>query len=133
MLDTNTVSYILKGRSTAARVKLAGLQTHQVACISTITEAELEYGLAKNLNAFNFRTAVVAFLGKIQVLTWGREEASVYGQLRAKQEAAGNRLESMNLLIAAHAIAVGATLVTRDKVFSQVPDLPAVENWAIDL
>jgi tRNA(fMet)-specific endonuclease VapC len=53
--------------------------------------------------------------------------------LRVKQEAEGRPLESMDLLIAAHAIAAGAILVTGDGVFSHVPDLLGRENWATDL
>ena len=73
------------------------------------------------------------FLAKIPILPWGSEEALVYGGLRAKQEAAGKPLESMDLLIAAHALAQGAVLVTNDKAFAQVKELPATVNWAIDL
>jgi tRNA(fMet)-specific endonuclease VapC len=55
---------------------------------------------------------------------------SEYGQLRAKQEASGKTLGNLDLLIAAHAIAVGAVLVTNDKAFSSVADLPKIVNWA---
>jgi tRNA(fMet)-specific endonuclease VapC len=133
MLDTNTVSYILKGKSAAARARLARLGAHETACISIITEFELEYGLAKNPNARNLRNALRWFLARIQVLPLGPAEARAYGQLRVTQEAAGRPLESMDMLIAAHAIAVGATLVTGDKVFNYVPGLAGKENWASDL
>lgn len=133
MLDTNTVSYILKGKSPAARVRLASLGPDQVACISIVTEFELEFGLAKNPNAQNLRRAIQWFLGRIQILTLGSAEARTYGQLRVQQEAAGRPLGSMDMLIAAHAIAVGAVLVTADTVFNSVAGLAGIENWAIDL
>jgi len=133
ILDTNTVSYIVKGKSPAARARLAGLGSDESACISIVTEFELEYGLAKRPNAANLRHALRWFLARIQVLPLGSAEARAYGQLRVKQEAAGRPLESMDMLIAAHAIAAGAILVTGDKVFSYVPDLSARENWATDL
>ncbi len=133
MLDTNTVSYILKRKSFAAREKLAGLAKSEVGCISAITEAEIRYGLAKTPGAHHLLTAVEGFISKIQILAWGRKEARAYGVLRAKQEASGKILGNLDLLIAAHAIAVGATLVTSDKAFSQVEDLPATVNWATDL
>jgi tRNA(fMet)-specific endonuclease VapC len=133
MLDTNTVSYILKGKSPAARARLAGLGTDEVACISIVTEFELEFGLAKSPNAQNLRRALRGFLARIQILPLGSAEARAYGQLRARQEAAGRPLESMDMLIAAHAIAVGAILVTRDKVFHYVSGLAGQENWATDL
>jgi tRNA(fMet)-specific endonuclease VapC len=133
MLDTNTVSYIIKDKSPASRAKLANLQQGEIACISAITEAKLQYGIARNLKSVAIRLAVEAFCARIQVLPWGREEAEAYGGLRAKQEAAGKPLGNMDLLIAAHAISVGAILVTNDKVFLQVADLPATVNWATEL
>jgi tRNA(fMet)-specific endonuclease VapC len=133
MLDTNTVSYIVKGKSPAARARLASLGADETACISIVTEFELEFGLARNPNAASLRDALRWFLARVQVLPLGSAEARAYGQLRVKQEAAGRPLESMDMLIAAHAIAVGAILVTRDKVFTHVPDLAGKENWATDL
>ncbi len=133
MLDTNTVSYIVRGKSPASRAKLANLKHGEIACISAITEGEIQYGLAKNPKATALRSTVEGFVAKIQVLPWGREEAQAYGELRAKQEAAGNQLGNLDTLIAAHAISVGAILVTNDKVFSRVPDLAAILNWATDL
>ena len=133
MLDTNTVSYIVKGKSPAARARLAALGTDESACISIVTEFELEFGLAKNPNTVNLRNALRWFMARIQVLTLGSAEARAYGQLRVQQEAVGRPLESMDMLIAAHAIAVGAILVTRDGVFSHVPLLVGRENWATDL
>jgi tRNA(fMet)-specific endonuclease VapC len=133
MIDTNVVSYIIKGKSPAARAKLANLQHGDVACISVITEAELQYGLARNPHATVLRSAIEGFLAKIQVLPWGREEALAYGGLRAKQETAGKLLGNLDMLIAAHAISVGAILVTNDQVFSCVADLQPPVNWATEL
>ena len=133
MLDTNTVSYIVKGKSPAARARLAGLGADDSACISIVTEFELEFGLAKNPNAEDLRHALHWFLARMKVLPLGSTEARTYGQLRVKQETAGRPLQSMDMLIAAHAIAVGAILVTRDAVFSHVPDLVGRENWATDM
>jgi tRNA(fMet)-specific endonuclease VapC len=129
MLDTNTVSDIVRGKSLAARAKLASLPPEEIACISAITEAELQYGLAKTPKATTIRPVVEAFVAKIQVLPWGREEALVYGAFRAKQEAAGKPLGNLDMLIAAHAISVGAILVTSDKALLQVADLPTVD-WS---
>jgi tRNA(fMet)-specific endonuclease VapC len=134
MLDTNVVSYIVRGKSPASRRKLANLPHGQLACISVITEAELYDGLAKRPNATVLRLAVQGFLAKIQVLAWGREAAQAYGALRAKQEAAGKPLGNLDMLIAAHAISAGANLVTNDKAFLNVAELAATtENWATEL
>jgi tRNA(fMet)-specific endonuclease VapC len=132
MIDTNTVSYIVKGNSPASRAKLAGLLRGEIACISAITEAELQYGVAKSPKAETLRPALEGFLAKIQILPWGRDEAYAYGQIRAKQEAAGKPLGNLDMLIAAHAVSVGAILVTNDKAFSHVADLPGILSWATD-
>jgi len=132
MLDTNIVSDIVKGKSLAARARLANLQYGEIACISAITEAELQYGLAKTPKATVIRPVVESFIAKIQVLPWGREEALTYGALRAKQEAAGKPLGNLDMLIAAHAISVGAILVTNDKGFLQLADLPATVDWSTE-
>lgn len=133
MMDTNTVSYIVKGVSPAARARLSRLGRDEVACISSITFAEIQFGFAKRPPTAGFRAAIEGFLSKIPVLPWDREEAIVYGLLRAKQEAKGRTLENMDMLIAAHAIAVGARLVTHDAVFRQVVDLGATVDWASDV
>jgi len=133
MLDTNMVSYIVKGQSPAARAKLLSLGDDSIACLSSITEAEIKYGLAKRPEATGLRTLMEGFLASIRVLTWGRDEADAYGLLRAKLEAAGKTLGSMDLMIAAHAIATDAVLVTNDKAFQHVEEIFASVNWATDL
>jgi tRNA(fMet)-specific endonuclease VapC len=98
-----------------------------------ITEAEIRYGLAKRPEAVALRERMEWFLAAVKVLPWGRDEARAYGVLRANLESSGKTLENMDMLIAAHAIAIGAVLVTNDKAFAQVEDLHATENWATDL
>ncbi|MGB8259520.1 MAG: type II toxin-antitoxin system VapC family toxin [Terracidiphilus sp.] len=133
MLDTNMVSYIAKGHSKAARARMLNLGENEVVCLSVITDAEIRYGLAKRPGATALRERMEWFLAAVKVLPWGRDEAKAYGELRAKLELAGETLENMDMQIAAHAIAVGATLVTNDKAFAQVTDLPGTVNWATDL
>jgi len=133
MLDTNMVSYVVKGRSPAARARLLALKDDEVAAISAITEAEIRYGLAKRPEATALKALMEGFLASIQVLPWDRDEADAYGRVRAKLEKNGISLGSMDMMIAAHASASGAVLVTNDKVFSQVEDLHATVNWATDL
>jgi tRNA(fMet)-specific endonuclease VapC len=141
MLDTNMVSYILKARSPAARTRLASLGEGEIACISSITEAELLYGIAKSAGSPAGRPSdndqrkrsLDWFLARLKVQPWGREEAAAYGQLRAKQEAMGKTLGPLDMQIAAHAVALRAILITNDKAFHNVPDLAGVENWATDL
>ncbi len=133
MLDTNTVSYIVRGKSPAARDRLDGLKMNEVGCISVVTEAEIHYGLARKPPTLAFLTVHNDFLGKIQILPWGSDEAQAYGTLRFKLERTGKTLSALDMLIAAHAISTNATLVTGDKTFAQVEDLRPPVNWAIDL
>jgi len=133
MLDTNMVSYIARGRSSAARNRLAGLKDDEVACISAITEGEIHYGLSKRPEATAVKSAMEGALARLRILPWGRDEAQAYGVLRAKLEASGTILGNMDMLIAAHAISIGAVLVTNDKAFAQVDELHASVNWATDL
>lgn len=133
MLDTNTVSNIVRGRSLAARKKMLSLPADSIACISTITEAEICYGLAKRPQAEALQRLMDGFLASIRILPWGRHEARVYGHLRARLEATGLSLASMDMMIAAHAVATNAILVTHDKAFSQVKELHRVVNWATDM
>jgi tRNA(fMet)-specific endonuclease VapC len=133
MLDTNTVSYIVRGKSPAARAKLHSLKGEETACISVITEAELRYGTAKQAPGLVRQAALNILFDRLRILPWTSEEALVYGDLRAKLERAGKILGNLDMLIAAHAISANATLVTRDKAFAQVEDLRPTVNWAVDL
>ena len=133
LLDTNTVSYIVKGKSSTARARLASLSPGETACISSITEAELLYGIAKAGVGEERKKSLDWFLNRLKVWPWGRQEAAVYGTLRARQEALGKTLGPLDTLIAAHAISLEAVLVTSDRAFHQVQDLITIENWATDL
>jgi tRNA(fMet)-specific endonuclease VapC len=133
LLDTDTVSYISKGKSLVARARLEALGDEEIACISSITEAEMRYGLAKRPSAHALRAAIEALLFKFRILPWGSKEAAAYGGLRAKLEAGGQTLSKLDLQIAAHAVAIGAVLVTNDKAFLHVEDLSATANWAPDI
>jgi tRNA(fMet)-specific endonuclease VapC len=133
MLDTNMVSYIAKGRSQAARNRMLNLEQDEAVCMSVITEAEVCYGLAKRPDATALRERMEWFLSAVKVLPWGRDEARTYGTVRARLESSGKTRESMDMQIAAHAIAAGAVLVTNDNAFAYVEDLQPTVNWATDL
>ncbi len=114
MLDTNTVSFILSRKSPAAQTKARSLSLSSTLCISTITEGELFFGLAK-AGGGTRESALELFLTTVKVYPWNTKAARAYGTLRAMQEAAGSPLQPLDTQIAAHAIALGATLVTHDK------------------
>ena len=97
--------------------------------VSVITEAELRYGVAKRGSPKGLATRVHEFLVRVEVLPWTQEVAWVYGGLRASCEAAGATLAPMDMMIAAHAKAVGAILVTRDRAFGHVPGGLNLRDW----
>jgi len=133
LLDTNTLSYIAKGKSPAARVRLESLGDEDTVCVSVVSEAELRYGLAKRPAARVLRAAIEGLLSKLRILPWGSKEAATYGDLRARLETVGVVLAAMDMMIAAQAIAAGAVLVTNDKAFSHIRGLHGIENWATDV
>lgn len=133
LLDTNTVSHIVRGRSLEARTRLAATKAPHLACISSITEGEIRYGLAKIGASAKLIEGMNLFLERIRILPWHSEEAQAYGDLRSRMEKTGKPLGNLDMLIAAHAVAVGAILVTADKAFRQVKGLRGIENWATDL
>ena len=126
MLDTNTVSYLIKGHPAVSRrvvnVPMASL------CISSITEGELLFGLAKRPDAKQLHTVVREFLLRVDVLPWDSAIAECYGAVRAELERQGKILGPLDLLIATHALGTGAILVTNDRAFCQVAGLH-VEDW----
>ena len=72
------------------------------------------------------------FLLRVEVLPWDGEAATVYGDLRSSCAASGITLGALDMMIAAHAVAAKATLVTHDQAFSLVPGgVLAVEDWII--
>lgn len=129
MLDTNIASHVIRGDISTIREKLASVPMQDVV-ISSVTQAELLYGLAKRAYPKGLSTRVHEFLIRVDILDWNHEIASVYGDLRAQCEAAGITLSSLDMMIAAHAKTVNAILVTRDKAFSRIPDWFRAENWA---
>ncbi len=128
MLDTNTVSDLLRGHPRVARrvveVPMAEL------CVSAVTEGELSFGLAKRPDATRLQLAVGQFLRRVDVLPWDTLVAKRYGSVRADMARQGKTLAPLDLLIAAHALAIDAILVTNDRAFAQVTDLH-VEDWTL--
>ena len=102
-------------------------------CISVITEAEICYGLERNPQASRLRAAVAKFIGVVRILPWDSAAAQAYGNLRVRLEANGTPLDEADLMIAAHARALGAVLVSHDRVFRYLRGYVTVEDWATDL
>jgi tRNA(fMet)-specific endonuclease VapC len=127
MLDTNIVSDLLRNPKGAVTGHIVRVGSEAV-CVSIITAAELRYGCAKKGSA-KLLVHVEAILGSIQVLAFDVPADAEYGGLRAELEAAGKPIGPNDLLIAAHAYALGAVLVTANiGEFARVRGLK-VENW----
>ena len=128
MLDTNIASHVIKGDIPEIRERLASVPMHNVV-ISSVTQAELLYGLAKRSYPKGLSARIHEFLIRVDILPWNHDVATVYGDLRARCEAAGITLSPLDMMIAAHANAADAILVTRDKAFSRIPEGLRIENW----
>ncbi|MGE0329233.1 MAG: type II toxin-antitoxin system VapC family toxin [Ramlibacter sp.] len=128
LLDTNVVSHIMQGRDTALLARLVALSVGQVV-ISSVTLAELEYGLHRRGQPERLRNALAQLLLRMEVLAWDEQAALRYGELAAQLALRGITLASMDMMIAAHAVAVDATLVSRDKAFAQVQPKLRLEVW----
>lgn len=126
LLDTNTVSHIIK-RQPQALKRLLAVPMHSV-CISAITAGELAFGLAKRPDAVTLGTAVNEFLSRVEILPWGKDVAQTYGILRAQLQNKGTPLAALDTQIAAHALHVKAILVSSDKAFLQIDQLE-IQNW----
>ncbi len=128
MLDTNTASYIIKGEPAIIRERLLKVSMANV-CISVITEAELLRGVAKKPEAKHLPIAVKEFLLRVEILPWDSDAAETYAQLRTICENEGKSLGTMDMLIAAHSVAVGALLITNDKAFYNVKHYIDLDDW----
>ena len=126
MLDTNTVSWLLKGQPRVA-ARVAAIAPESV-CLSVVTEAELLFGVARRPEAKKLRAVVDELLAAIDVLPWTDATAHRYAIIRADVERRGKPLGALDLLIAAHAVEHDMVLVTNDRTFGAVPGL-LIEDW----
>lgn len=129
MLDTIMVSHVIKGDRPEIIERLAALPMEDIV-ISSISEGELFYGLAKRGHPKALSERIRQFLLRVDVLPWDHDVTRTYGDLRAACEAKGVTLAPLDIMIAAHAVATAATLVTRDKAFARVSEPLKVDDWA---
>jgi tRNA(fMet)-specific endonuclease VapC len=128
MLDTNVVSHIMQGRDAELLARLTQLPVGQVV-MSSVTLAELEYGLHRKGQPVRLKNALTQVLLRMDVLPWDEQVATCYGGFCCTLEAQGINLSDFDMMIAAHAVAVNATLVSRDKAFGQVAGRLRLEVW----
>lgn len=129
MLDTNIISDLVRNPQGKAAQRVAKAGEDNV-CTSIIVAAELRYGCAKSGSKRLLR-AVEDLLAEIPVLPLEVPADTEYGRIRSALEAAGKPIGSNDFLIAAHAHAIGATMVTANTAeFKRVKGLN-VENWLV--
>jgi len=128
MLDTNTVSYLIKNTHPAVRRHVAR-HPQAALCISAVTRAELLYGVARNPKATRIGAVVHELLHWVDTLDWARAIADRHGALRAELERKGIGVGLHDQMIAAHALALNLTLVSNDRAFERIEGL-RLENWA---
>jgi tRNA(fMet)-specific endonuclease VapC len=128
MLDTNICIYIIKRHPQSVLDRFSAFPVGDIG-ISSITLAELEYGAAKSAQPKKNREALEEFVSPLDIATFDRDAAESYGRIRATLERKGLPIGAMDMLIAAHALSLGANLVTNNEAeFRRVSGL-RVENW----
>lgn len=129
MLDTDIASYIIKGGYGAVEQHLVRTSPSDL-CISAMTRAELLYGLKGLSPRHHLHQAVQRFLSVTMMLPWDAEAANFYAEIKFHLKTAGTPIGDMDMLIAAHAIAADAVLVTNNTRHFKRIKLPLMmANW----
>ena len=129
LLDTNICIHLINRRPGFERAlrRVSGRSFGEI-CISAITSSELHYGAAKSTKKKENTAALDEFLSRFEVLDYPVEAASSYGSVRADLERSGKPIGNNDLLIAAHALAVGASVATANvKEFERVRGLKVLD------
>ncbi|MCC7222011.1 MAG: type II toxin-antitoxin system VapC family toxin [Candidatus Contendobacter sp.] len=130
MLDTDTTSYLIKGRSPAIEAKLAALPPAMV-CISVMTRAELLYGLKRLPPEHPLHLAVHQFLKIARILPWDEDAADFYADIRHQLVSTGQPIGEIDMMIAAHSLSAGAILVTNNlRHFQRITAPLMLTNWS---
>lgn len=127
MLDTNMCIYVINKRDPALREQF--VEHADSLCVSSISYAELAYGAVHSRRVKHNERELAAFVKDLDILPFGQESAAHYGDIRHTLTKKGALIGANDLLIAAHARSVDATLVTNnDREFRHVPKLH-LDNW----
>ena len=128
LLDTNICIYLIKKKPSHVFEKFSRHPVGDIG-ISAVTYSELSFGVANSLHLEQNELALQEFLAPLEIIDYPTAAAPVYGHLRADLKKNGHLLGPLDMLIAAHALYLGAVLVTNDTAeFSRVPHL-RIENW----
>lgn len=127
MLDTNTCIALIKRKPVHALQKFSEYQVGDIG-ISTVTLAELRYGVSKSQHQANNQAALDEFILPLEVAVFDEPATVAYGELRAALEKKGTPIGPLDTMIAAHAISLGVTLVTNHtREFNRVPRLMVID------
>jgi tRNA(fMet)-specific endonuclease VapC len=127
LLDTNILSALIKDPHGRVAEKMLKAGPDNV-CTSIIAAAELHYGAVKS-KSIRIRRKVEELLSEIEVLPFDKPADVEYAKLRVALEATGKMLAANDLLIAAHANAIDAAIVTADADFKQVSKHARILSW----
>ena len=128
MLDTNICIYAIRNRPALVVATLRARAGAGIG-VSSITAAELYFGVVKSGSSRNLQ-ALQRFLAPLEIADFDLAAAMVYGRVRDKLERAGKPIGPLDTQIAAHALALGVTLVSNNtREFARVSGL-SLENWA---
>ena len=131
MLDTNICSYIIRNSPPRIKEKLKEVEREHIVALSTIVVSELLYGAYKSGNK-RLVEVVKNFVECFEIYKFDLKAAEEYGKLRSDLEKKGKIIGAYDLQIAAHAITLGAILVTNnEREFKRVRNLQ-IENWLKD-
>ncbi|OBQ17251.1 type II toxin-antitoxin system VapC family toxin [Anabaena sp. AL93] len=132
LLDTNICIYLIRQKPEKVIARFQTLSISDIG-ISSITVAELEYGVYKSQQQEKNKNALMQFLLPLEIIEFSQNAAVIYGCIRSDLERKGLVIGLMDMLIAliaAHAMSLGVTLVTNNiREFSRIPKL-SLENWA---
>ena len=127
MLDTNTCIALIKRKPAQVLKRFDAYKVGDVG-ISWITFAELEFGVAKSQHQEKNQAALDEFVLPLEIAYFDRETARIYGRVRATLEKKGTPIGSMDMMIGAHALSLGATLATNNtREFSRIRGLSLVD------
>jgi tRNA(fMet)-specific endonuclease VapC len=130
MLDTGIASYTIKRRSPEIEARLSAIEPSMV-CVSAITRAELLYGLKRLPPGHRLHIGVRRFLKIVRVLPWDAEAADFYAEIRHRLVTTGQPIGELDMMIAAHSLAVAAVLVTNNtRHFERIPAPLILQNWS---
>ena len=128
MLDTNICIAIIRHKPPQALKRFRNYAVGEI-CISWVTLAELEFGVAKSRHAEKNRAALDEFLLPLEIAGFDRATARSYGRVRADLEKKGRPIGAFDMMIAAHALTLGVTLATINvREFARIKGL-TVDNW----